>query len=132
MIAYRAKFTREEKGIPVTFPDVPEAITSGSSEQEAMEFAVDALEVALSEYIRRRRDIPWPSKGRGSKGTRLVVLPALSEAKLQLYKAMRSASMRKAELARKIGWQRSQMDRLLDLTHASQLDQIEVALKALD
>jgi len=59
------------------------------------------------------RSIPRPSKGSSSKGTRLVVLPALSEVKLQLNKAMR-------------------FDRLLDLTYASQLDQIEEALKALD
>jgi antitoxin HicB len=130
MIAYPAKFAPENDAINVTFPDLPEAITCGYSEPEAMEYAVDALETILSEYIKRRREIPNPRKAKG-KGMRLVVLPALAEAKVQLYEAMRSQGVRKADLARRIGWHKSQMDRLLDLTHASRLDQIEAALKGL-
>jgi antitoxin HicB len=49
----------------------------------------------------------------------LVALPALSEAKLRLYEAMRSQGVRKADLARRIVW------------HKSQMDQIETALKGL-
>src|SRR5438045_3360816 len=90
-----------------------------------------ALETVLSEYIKRRREIPRASKGRG-KNVRMVVLPALAEAKVQLYQAMRSQGVRKAELARRIGWHKSQMDRLLDLRHDSRLDQIETALKGLN
>jgi antitoxin HicB len=130
MIAYPAKFALEKKAINGTFPDLPEAITCGYSEGEAMEYAVDALETILSDYIKRRRDIPEPGKARG-KGMRLVALPALSEAKLRLYKAMRSRGVRKADLARRIDWHKSQVDRLLDLTHASRLDQIETALRGL-
>jgi antitoxin HicB len=130
MIAYPARFTPEKDAINVSFPDLPEAITCGYSEQEAMEYAVDALETVMSECIRRRRDIPKPGKAKG-KGVRLVALPALAEAKLRLYQAMRSQGVRKAELARRIGWHKSQMDRLLDLTHDSRLDQVETALKGL-
>jgi hypothetical protein len=54
-----------------------------------MEYAVDALEIILSDYIKRRRDIPKPGGARG-KGMRRVALPALSEAKVRLYEAMRS------------------------------------------
>jgi antitoxin HicB len=130
MLAYPAKFAPEKKAISVTFPDLPEAVTCGYSEDEAMEYAVDALETILSEYIKRRREIPKPGKAEG-KGMRLVALPALSEAKVRLYEAMRLRGVRKADLARRIGWHKSQMDRLLDLTHASRLDQIETALKGL-
>src|SRR5208283_3923066 len=111
MLAYPAKFAPEKKAINVTFPDLPEAITCGYSEQEAMEYAVDAFEIILSDYIKRRRDIPNPGKMKG-KGMRLVVLPALAEAKVRLYHAVRSEGVRKADLARRIGWQKSQMDRL--------------------
>src|SRR5438045_9394965 len=100
MIAYPAKFTPEENALNVTFPDIPEEITCGYSEQEAVEFAVDALETALSEYIRRQRDIPRPGKARG-RGLRMVVLPVLSEAKVQVHQAMRPKGVRKAELARR-------------------------------
>jgi antitoxin HicB len=44
---------------------------------------------------------------------------------------MREAGVRKADLARRLGWQKSQVDRLLNLSHASRLDQIEQALGAL-
>ncbi len=55
MLAYPAKFTPEGKGFVVTFPDIPEAITEGDSAQEAMEYAVDALETVLSVYIKEEK-----------------------------------------------------------------------------
>jgi antitoxin HicB len=130
MIAYPAKFTAEEGAFTVTFPDIPEAITCGYSAAEAMEYAEDALVAMLSIYMERKKDIPKPSELRG-KQMRIVRLPALQEAKLSLYQAMRDARVRKADLARRLGWQKSQVDRLLNLKHASRLDQIEQALAAL-
>jgi antitoxin HicB len=44
---------------------------------------------------------------------------------------MREAGLRKADLARRLGWHVPQVDRLLDLRHASRIDQIEAALAAL-
>jgi antitoxin HicB len=131
MIAYPAIFNRADDGITVTFPDIPEAITCGYSDEQAMEYAVDALESILSEYINRRLPLPRPSQPRG-KDTRLVRLPALAEAKLGVYGAMLEQGVRKADLARRLGWQKSLVDRLLDLKHASRLEQIEAALAALD
>jgi len=131
MLAYPALFEPEGKGFVVTFPDIPEAITEGNSAAEAMEYAVDALQTILSEYINRRLEIPQPKRAR-AKNVRLVNLPALAEAKIGLYRSMRARNVRKADLARRIGWQKSQVDRLLDLKHDSRLDQIETALKALD
>ena len=131
MLSYPALFEPEGNGFVITFPDFPEAITEGDSAAEAMEYAVDALETVLSEYINRRLDIPRPKRARG-RNIRWVNLPALAEAKLGLYRTMRATHVRKADLARRIGWQKSQVDRLLDLKHASRLDQIETALKALD
>jgi antitoxin HicB len=131
MLAYPAIFTKEKRGITVTFPDFPEAVTCGYSKQEAMEFAIDALEVTLSEYVKRLREIPKASQPHG-RNCQLVVLPALAEAKLQLYEAMRRQHIRKAALARRIGWQRSQVDRLLDLSHDSRLGQLEQASRGLN
>ena len=111
MLSYPAQFAPEGRGYVVTFPDIPEAITDGDSEREAMEYAVDAIITAFSEYIKRRRGIPRASKARG-KGMRTVVLPALEEAKIRLYEAMRQAGVRKADLARRMGLQKSQVDRI--------------------
>jgi antitoxin HicB len=95
-----------------------------------MEYAVDAIVTAFTEYIKRRRAIPPAGKARG-KDMRTVVLPALEEAKIRLYEAMREAGVRKADLARRMGWQKNQVDRLLDLRHRSRLDHIEAALSKL-
>jgi antitoxin HicB len=118
----------EESGFIVTFPDVPEAITQGEDEEEALLYAVDALETALSLYIDKRLALPMPSDPQG----RQTVRPsALESAKLGLYQAMTEQGIRKAELARRLGWHLPQVDRLFDLSHASRLDQIEAAARAL-
>jgi antitoxin HicB len=80
-------------------------------------------------YIDRRRDIPKPSALK--RGTRFVTLPALTEVKLELYSAMRRAGVGKAELASRLNVHLPQVDRLLDLSHGSRLDQLESAFHAL-
>ena len=44
---------------------------------------------------------------------------------------MRAAGVKKTGLARRLSWHRPQVDRLLDLRHASRMDQLEAALAAL-
>ncbi len=113
----------------VTFPDVPEAITQGEDEDEALLYAVEALETALSFYVDARKPLPAPSRPR--RGQRTVTLSALESAKLGLYQAMMEQGTRKSELARRLGWHLPQIDRLFDLRHASRLDQIEAAARAI-
>ncbi len=55
----------------------------------------------------------------------------MTEAKLALYTAMRIARVSKSELARRLNCHMPQVDRLLDLRHASRLDQLEAAFHAL-
>ncbi|MCX7162901.1 MAG: type II toxin-antitoxin system HicB family antitoxin [Betaproteobacteria bacterium] len=118
-----------EGGYVVTFPDVPEAITQGEDEDEALLYAIDALETALSFYVDDRRLLPVPSKAK--RGQRTVRPSALECAKLGVYRAMTEQGIKKAELARRLGWHMPQVDRLFDLKHASKLDQIEAAARAL-
>jgi len=118
-----------EGGFVVTFPDVPEAITQGEDEEEALLYAVDALETALSFYVESRRPLPTPS--RVKRGQRMVRPSALECAKLGVYQAMTEQGIKKAELARRLGWHMPQVDRLFDLKHASRLDQLEAAARAL-
>jgi antitoxin HicB len=115
--------------IQVSFPDVPEAHTFGEDEGEALMHAVDALESALSFYVDDRRDIPKPSAIK--RGRKFVTLPALTEAKLALYETMRRERVGKAELARRLNCHLPQVDRLLDLSHGSRLDQLEAAFRTL-
>lgn len=118
----------EEGGFVITFPDIPEAITQAEDEEEALLYAIDALETALSLYVDTRRPLPAPSKLQG----RQTVRPsALECAKLGVYQAMMEQGIRKTELARRLGWHLPQVDRLFDINHASRLDQIEAAARAL-
>jgi antitoxin HicB len=89
---------------------------------------VDALETYLMSMIEDREPIPAPH--RPKRGQRSVTLPALTEAKIELYRQMRASSVGKAELARRLHCHLPQIDRLLDLSHGSRLDQIEQALLA--
>ena len=86
---YPAKFDpAEEGGFVVTFRDIPEAITQGDSETEAMEMAEDVLLSAMDFYFEDRRTVPLPSKS--APGERLVELPPSIAAKVLLLNEMLS------------------------------------------
>ena len=126
---YPVTLTPDEGTVMVTFADVPEAITFGMDEDEALLQAVDALESALTFYIEDRKLLPTPSKPK--KGQKTVRPSALECGKLGVYQAMTEQGIKKSELARRLGWHMPQIDRLFDLRHASKLDQIEAAASAL-
>ena len=129
MFDFPVTLTPDGDTVLVSFPDVPEAITFRADEEEALLHAVDALETALSFYVESRKPLPRPGKPR--RGQRTVRPSALEGAKLGVYQAMTEQGVRKAELARRLGWHLPQVDRLLDLHHASKLEQIEAAARAL-
>lgn len=130
MLDYPVTLTPDDNGaVLVTFADVPEAITFGADEDEALLQAVDALESALSMYVGDRLALPVP--GKPKRGQRTVRPSPLECAKLGVYQAMTEQGIKKAELARRLGWHMPQVDRLFDLRHASRLDQLEAAARAL-
>jgi len=128
VLRYPVKLLREGKSVLVSFPDVPGAHTFGADREEALVRAVDALETMFMGMIADREDIPMPSP---VKRGLFVELPALSEAKIALYRAMRALNAGKAELAKRLACHMPQVGRLLDLRHASRLDQLEQAFRAL-
>ena len=118
-----------EGGFVVSFPDVPEAITQGDDEAEALLRAVDALETAMEFYTDDGKDLPHASAPVGDQFT--VRPTAQACIALSIYQIMRDQGVRKSELARRLGWHMMQVDRLLDPNHASKLNQVETALAAL-
>lgn len=125
---YPVKLTPDDYGtLLATAPDFPEVATFGEDREDALARAADAIETALTGRIAAREEIPRPARGGGD----CAVLPALTAAKLSLYWAMREDGVGKAALARRLGWHLPQIDRLLDLNHASKLDAVEAALAAL-
>ena len=121
---------KESGGFVVTFPDFSWGVSQGESEDEAMEMAADALAIILKDYIERGAELPRPGRAR-SKKHRPIRLPALQSAKVELYREFVAAGLRKAELARRLGISKTNVDRLFDLDHRSRLDQIEEAFRAL-
>lgn len=127
---YPVRLKADDNGTVIAeFPDVPEAMTVGNDEAQAIERATDALLVALSGYMDRHRDIPRPSRAR--RGDRRIVLPPLAAAKLAIYQAMRVQGLSQVGLAKRLGCDDRQVRRLLDLDHRSRLDHLERALAIL-
>ena len=108
----------------VTFVDLPGA-TFGEDERDALDHAVDGLETILNSYMTGRQDIPAPSPANGRPTVSPTLLGAL---KLTVYRAMRARGWRKADLARSMGLNPRQIDRLLDLRHASTVAQLDQAM----
>lgn len=128
MLAYRIELTPDDNGtVLATCPDLPEVTTFGEDEADAQLRAVDAIEEALAARMARRQDIPLPSRGK----ERFASLPTQAAVKVALYRLMNEEGLRKADLARRLSLHAPQVDRLLDLRHATRLDQLDAAFHAL-
>lgn len=129
MLAYRVDLAPDDNGtLLVTCPDLPEVISFGEDEDDARRRAVDAIEEALAARIAYKQPIPSPSR----KGSIAIPLPALTAAKVSLYVLTKEQGVSRADLSRRLGWKREQVDRLFRLDHASRLDQLEAAFAVLN
>lgn len=125
---YAVRLSPDDNGtLLVSVPDLPEALTFGEDREDALARAVDAIETALIGRMAAREDIPDPKTQTGD----FVTLPALSAAKVELYRLMRQQSIGKSELGRRLGVALPQIDRLIDLRHGSRLDALERAFGVL-
>ena len=115
--------------VGVFFADVPEAITAGTNEVEALDRAQDALTVALSSYLDEGRPLPVPSKAK--RGQPMVVLPPRVALKLAIHEAMCEQGVTQVQLGDQLGIDGRQVRRILNLDHESKLSQLEAALAAL-
>jgi antitoxin HicB len=128
-LSYRIELEPDDNDtILVSFPDFPEGHTFGDTEEEAIARASDALETVIGAYIKGRRSLPSPSAGAGPR----VDVPTLTLAKMALHQAMLSRGVTKTHLAKQLRVHLPQVDRLLDIRHASRLDLLERALRATD
>ena len=125
---YPARFERGDKPgvLVIAFRDVPEAITQGNGERDALWQAADCLEEAIAGRIADGGAIPKASKA--ARGERLIPVPAPMAAKAALYLAMREAGMTNVQLARKLGCDEEEVRRMLDPRHPTKLPRIKDAL----
>lgn len=117
----------DKRGIVVSFPDVPEAITQGADETDAYAMAEEALGMALLSYLVRGLPLPKP-KARG--GVPVAVAPDVA-AKLAVLQAFVEAGITKAELGRRLGKDEKEVRRILDPRHPTKLPTLSEALRAL-
>jgi antitoxin HicB len=129
MISYRVKLEKDEGTILVTSPDFPELVTFGEDREDALSHAIGAFEEAIEARISDREGIPLPSKGKAADPR--VTLPIQGAVKVLLYQQMWKDGVRKADLARMMDLHRQEIDRLLDLNHATSLAKIEKAFAVL-
>lgn len=111
------------------FPDVPEAISSGTTEAMALDNAQDALVVALSGYLDDSRVLPVPSKAK--RGQRVIAVPPRVAIKLAIHDTMRQLKITQTQLGDRLGIDARQVRRILDIDHESKLSHLELALAAL-
>ncbi|HXC90824.1 MAG TPA: hypothetical protein VNV18_11730 [Stellaceae bacterium] len=127
---FPARLEPDEAGrLVVHFPDLPEALTDGADEAEALAEAADCLSEALAGRINRDEDIPPPSRLR--RGQYLVMPDPTTALKAALHRALRTRRMTVADLARRLDIDYRQAARLVDPRAASKLTSLEAALSAL-
>lgn len=128
---YPATFTPdlEDGGYVVTFRDIPEAITQGDDDADAMEMAGDALLSAMDFYFDGKRPVPAPSPAQ--QGERMISLPPSVAAKILLLNEMLAQKVGPSELARRLDTQPQTVNRLIDLRHATKIDTVAEALGCL-
>lgn len=118
-----------EGGFIASFRDIPEALTEAPTRDEVLDSAVDALLVALGFYVESERAVPSPSVPKA--GEVLVDVPPSAAAKVLLLTSMVEKGVRPAELARRLGVSRQEVHRLTSLRHATKIDGVAKALRAL-
>jgi antitoxin HicB len=125
-----------EGGFTVTFPEIGFGATYGENWDEALRQAEDMLEEAVLGLIAHGEYVPEPAPPTNAVPEDAarrapIALPALTAAKLELYRAMRQAGLDEAQLAHRLGWPPKKLAHIFDGYHVVRLEQLEAALAAL-
>ncbi len=129
--SYPATLEPDEDGrLVVHFPALPEALTDGADEVEALREATDCISEALASRIVDGEEIPAP--GSLCSGQHLVSPSPTIALKVALYEALRRRDMTVADLAARLHMDWHQAARLIDPRRASKLTSLSAALGALD
>jgi len=128
--SYPVRLEADEIGrLVVHFPDLPEALTDGADEEEALAEASDCLSEALAGRIHRQEAIPIPSRLR--QRMHAVEPEPTIALKAALYEALTARGMSTAGLAQRLGIDERQAARLVDPKARTPLTKLEEALSAL-
>lgn len=129
MLVYPARLDKKGAGYVVSFRDIPEALTEGSSREEAMDMAADALATAMDFYFEDRKQVPMPSPI--GKSEVPVELATSLSAKVLLLNEMLRSGVTASALAKKLKASPQTVTRIVDLHHPTKIDTISDALSVM-
>jgi antitoxin HicB len=128
--SYPATLDPDEEGrLVVRFPVLPEALTDGADEAEALREAADCLSEALASRIVDGEEIPAPATL--APGQYLVSPDPTIALKAALYEALRQREMTVADLAELLEMDWHLAARLIDPKRSSKLTSLAAALSAM-
>jgi antitoxin HicB len=129
VFAYPATLTRDAEGrILVRFRDLPEALTDGETEEDALREGADALSEALMSRMADGEDIPDPSPvGRNHYQ---IAPDATIALKVALYRTLKEKKATPADLSRLLDIDHKEARRLLDPRETSKVPRLADALRA--
>lgn len=129
-LAYPAVLKPEETGgYVVNFPDLPEALTSGSDQSEALREAADCLAEALAGRMSDGELIPVPSKLKRKQF--VVPVPLDIAPKVAIHAAMRDLGLTRKALAGRLRMSEHALGQILDPKHAMKSEDLEPVLRVL-
>jgi antitoxin HicB len=130
-LSYPAVLKRgyRDRRVVVTFPDLPEALTDGKNDEEALAEAPECLEEALACRMALREEIPAP--GGHIRTSHFVDVPLQLAPKVALYLAMRKRGVTNSDLARRMRRRETVIRRMLNPRHHSKAERLEAALRVL-
>ena len=128
MFTYYAnvEFIEEEGAFDISFCDFPdiEGVTFCKDDVELE--AEEVLLATFAQYITLRKAIPLPHLH--NENAFPIYLPIISCLKIALHNAILETKTLRVDLARKLNINAQQIERLLDIHHASKIDALEQAL----
>lgn len=120
---------RDDGGYVVTCRDIPEVITQGDTFNEALEYAADALDVALCGRIDQGGDIPAPTAKKA--GEHLVSVPVITALKAAAFAQFQQSGRTRLAIAAELGLPESEIQRILNPGHTTGIDRLESFIHAL-
>lgn len=125
---YIVNVVKEDGEFIAACHDFPEAVTSGTSYEEALEKSADALEEAIAGRIKHDEEIPQPSKN--VPGEKVSISPQIAM-KASLYFALKKKGLNNSQFAKLFGCDEKEVRRLIDPLHNTQLKRLNEALREL-
>ena len=119
-------FDNESDAWQIHFRDFPEQQAACYKREDIELEAQESLLLAIAMEMEEGRTVPAPSPALHDELA--IHLPVLVKLKLELHNIMLAGATSKADLARKMGFNSGQMDRLLDVAYASKVEALEQAL----